>query len=131
MKNLPFEQLGQMPINKGDDAAAQSKPSISTENENLKNRFLKLVEGNYDKIPMGWQLTSDLKGINSITILRAPGESFSVYIYYKAKNEKDQVGFCHLDIAGSIDMKGAGRPWRQKGLNSGIGVGLLTALLTK
>lgn len=49
----------------------------------------------------------------------------------KAKNEKDQAGFCHLDIAGSIDMDASGRPWRQKGLNSGVGIGLLTKLLTK
>ena len=49
----------------------------------------------------------------------------------KAKDEKDQVGFCHLDIAGSIDMKGAGRSWRQKGLNSGVGVVLLMQVLTR
>ncbi len=49
----------------------------------------------------------------------------------KAKDEKGQAGFCHLDIAGSIDTKEAGRPWRQKGLNSGVGVGLLTSFLAQ
>jgi len=38
--------------------------------------------------------------------------------------------FCHLDIAGSIDMQEKGKAWRQKGLSSGVGVGLLTRLLT-
>ena len=36
-----------------------------------------------------------------------------------------------LDIAGSIDMKGAGRGWRRKGFSSGVGVSLLSKLLTK
>jgi len=49
----------------------------------------------------------------------------------KTKDEKGQAGFCHLDIAGSIDTKEAGRHWRQKGLNSGVGVGLLTNLLAQ
>jgi leucyl aminopeptidase len=49
----------------------------------------------------------------------------------KADNEKDQVKFCHLDIAGSIDMRGSGRSWRRKGFNSGVGVKLMTRLLTK
>jgi leucyl aminopeptidase len=47
----------------------------------------------------------------------------------KTKDEKNQAGFCHLDIAGSIDTKEAGRHWRQKGLNSGVGVGMLAELL--
>ncbi|MBU0577213.1 leucyl aminopeptidase family protein [Patescibacteria group bacterium] len=47
----------------------------------------------------------------------------------KAKNEKDQAEFCHVDIAGSIDMKGAGRSWRRKGFSSGVGVCLLSELL--
>ena len=49
----------------------------------------------------------------------------------KAKNEKDQAEFCHFDIAGSIDMKGAGRAWRRKGFSSGVGVGLLSDLLSE
>lgn len=49
----------------------------------------------------------------------------------KAKKEKDQAEFCHFDIAGSIDMKGAGRSWRRKGFSSGVGVCLLSDLLTK
>jgi leucyl aminopeptidase len=49
----------------------------------------------------------------------------------KAKNEKDQVPFVHLDIAGSIDMYETGKAWRAKGLNSGVGVGLFKKLLTK
>jgi len=39
--------------------------------------------------------------------------------------------FCHFDIAGSIDMKEAGKAWRKKGFSSGVGVGLLSKLLTK
>lgn len=39
--------------------------------------------------------------------------------------------FCHFDIAGSIDMKASGNGHRQKGFSSGIGVGLLSKLLTK
>jgi len=49
----------------------------------------------------------------------------------RAKKGKDQAEFCHLDIAGSIDMKGAGRGWRQKGFSSGVGVGLLADVLTQ
>jgi leucyl aminopeptidase len=44
---------------------------------------------------------------------------------------KDAAKFCHFDIAGSIDMKGAGNAWRKKGFSSGVGVGLLSELLTK
>lgn len=39
--------------------------------------------------------------------------------------------FCHFDIAGTIDMKASGAPYRRKGFNSGVGVGYLSALLTK
>lgn len=39
--------------------------------------------------------------------------------------------FCHFDIAGSIDMDAAGASHRQKGYCSGVGVGLLSRLLTK
>jgi len=39
--------------------------------------------------------------------------------------------FCHFDIAGSIDMKGNGASHRRKGFNSGVGVGYLSAILTK
>ncbi len=39
--------------------------------------------------------------------------------------------FCHFDIAGSIDMKASGSSYRKKGFNSGVGVGYLSALLTK
>ena len=49
----------------------------------------------------------------------------------KSENEKKQAMFCHFDIAGSIDMKGAGRPWRRKGFSSGVGVCLLSEVLTK
>ncbi len=49
----------------------------------------------------------------------------------KAKKEKDQAKFSHFDIAASIDMKEQGKPWRRKGFSSGIGVGLLSELLTK
>jgi leucyl aminopeptidase len=49
----------------------------------------------------------------------------------KAKKEKDQAQFSHFDIAGTIDMNEKGKAWRRKGFNSGIGVGLLTRLLTK
>ncbi|MBN1258993.1 hypothetical protein JXA05_04530 [Candidatus Peregrinibacteria bacterium] len=34
--------------------------------------------------------------------------------------------FCHFDIAGSVDMKEKGNPWRRKGFNSGVCVELLT-----
>ncbi len=39
--------------------------------------------------------------------------------------------FCHFDIAGTIDMKASGSSYRRKGFNSGVGVGYLSALLTK
>lgn len=47
----------------------------------------------------------------------------------KPKNDKEKIEFCHLDIAGSIDMGQAGKPWRRKGLSSGIAVGFLAELL--
>jgi len=49
----------------------------------------------------------------------------------KAKKETEQAKFCHIDIAASIDMYEKGKAWRRKGLNSGVGVGLLTKMLTK
>ena len=49
----------------------------------------------------------------------------------KAKKENEQAQFCHFDIAATIDMDEKGKPWRQKGFSSGVGVGLLTKLLTK
>ena len=57
-----------------------------------------------------------------------------LFLYHfvpKAKKEKGQAQFCHIDIAGSIDMKEKGKSWRRKGLSSGIGVGLMTKLLTR
>ncbi len=44
---------------------------------------------------------------------------------------KKEAKFCHLDIAGSIDMKASGSPSRRKGFSSGVGVTLLSELLTK
>ena len=49
----------------------------------------------------------------------------------KTKKEGGQAQFCHIDIAGSIDMKEKGKSWRRKGLSSGVGVGLMTGLLTR
>ena len=49
----------------------------------------------------------------------------------KAKKESEQARFAHFDIAGSIDMNEKGKSWRRKGFNSGVGVGLLTEILTK
>ena len=49
----------------------------------------------------------------------------------KNKKEEAQAQFCHIDIAGSIDMYEKGKSWRRKGLSSGIGVGLMTRLLTR
>jgi leucyl aminopeptidase len=49
----------------------------------------------------------------------------------KAKKPADQAKFCHLDIAATIDMDEKGKSWRRKGFNSGIGVGLISKLLTK
>jgi leucyl aminopeptidase len=49
----------------------------------------------------------------------------------KKKDGDIDAKFCHFDIAGTIDMKGAGRSWRKKGFSSGVGVGLLSRLLTK
>lgn len=39
--------------------------------------------------------------------------------------------FCHFDIAGTIDMGAGGNGHRRKGFSSGVGIGLLTQLLTK
>lgn len=47
------------------------------------------------------------------------------------KTGKHTAKFCHFDIAGSIDMKASGAPYRRKGFNSGVGVGYLSTLLTK
>ena len=47
------------------------------------------------------------------------------------KNGEHTAKFCHFDIAGSIDMDGKGAAHRKKGFSSGVGVGLLTELLTK
>ncbi|MFH0837734.1 MAG: M17 family metallopeptidase, partial [Patescibacteria group bacterium] len=47
------------------------------------------------------------------------------------KTGKHTAKFCHFDIAGSIDMKGAGAAHRRKGFNSGVGVACLSLLLTQ
>ena len=47
------------------------------------------------------------------------------------KTGKHTAKFCHFDIAGSIDMKATGGAHRRKGFSSGVGVGYLSALLTK
>jgi len=47
------------------------------------------------------------------------------------KTGKHTAKFCHFDIAGTIDMKASGAPYRRKGFNSGVGVGYLSAILTK
>jgi len=49
----------------------------------------------------------------------------------KPKKDSEKIEFCHLDIAGSIDMDQKGKAWRKKGLSSGIAVGFLAELLTK
>lgn len=49
----------------------------------------------------------------------------------KDKKGEYSTQFCHFDIAGSIDMKEKGKAWRKKGFSSGIGVHLLSKLLTK
>jgi len=49
----------------------------------------------------------------------------------KAKKEGEQAKFSHFDIAATIDMNEKGKAWRRKGFSSGIGVGLLSKLLTK
>ncbi|MFH1012209.1 MAG: hypothetical protein V1760_00465 [Candidatus Peregrinibacteria bacterium] len=59
------------------------------------------------------------------------GGLFMHHFIPKNKDGTDAAEFCHLDIAGSIDMFEKGKPWRRKGLNSGVGVNLLARLLTK
>ncbi|QQR83650.1 hypothetical protein IPJ72_00335 [Candidatus Peregrinibacteria bacterium] len=54
-----------------------------------------------------------------------------LYRFVPDVKKDEKANFCHFDIAGSIDMEGKQRPWRQKGFSSGIGVGLLTGLLTE
>jgi leucyl aminopeptidase len=49
----------------------------------------------------------------------------------KAKKEKEQAKFAHFDIAATIDMNEKGKPWRRKGFSSGVGVGMLSKLLTR
>jgi len=49
----------------------------------------------------------------------------------KGKKTKESLPFCHFDIAATIDMNEKGKPWRRKGFSSGIGVGVLSKLLTK
>ncbi len=49
----------------------------------------------------------------------------------KKKDGDIDAKYCHFDIAGTIDMKLGGKSWRKKGLSSGVGVGLLSRLLTK
>lgn len=48
----------------------------------------------------------------------------------KDKNGEPEAEFCHFDIAGSIDMDERGKAWRRKGFNSGVGISLLSELLT-
>lgn len=91
--------------------------------------------------PAPWDMEYDDNGAVHADIINLSDNSreggwikAGLYLYRfvpKAKDEKDQVGFCHLDIAGSIDMHEKGKSWRQKGLNSGVGVGLLMAMVTK
>ena len=59
------------------------------------------------------------------------GFFLSRFVPKDKKTGKLTAKFCHFDIAGSIDMKGAGAPYRRKGFSSGIGVGYLSTLLTK
>jgi len=49
----------------------------------------------------------------------------------KTKKGEKKAQFCHFDIAGSIDMEEKGKVWRRKGFSSGVGVNLLSELLTK
>lgn len=49
----------------------------------------------------------------------------------KSKKAKENKEFCHFDIAATIDMNEKGKPWRRKGFSSGIGVGVLSSLLTR
>ena len=49
----------------------------------------------------------------------------------KAKKGKEQAKFCHFDIAATIDMNEKGKAWRKKGFSSGVGVSILSKLLTK
>ncbi len=49
----------------------------------------------------------------------------------KAKKGKEQAKFCHFDIAATIDIYEKGKPWRRKGFSSGVGVGVLSKLLTR
>lgn len=59
------------------------------------------------------------------------GFYLSRFVPKDKKTGKHTSKFCHFDIAGSIDMKGSGSAWRKKGFNSGVGVTLLSHLLTK
>lgn len=47
------------------------------------------------------------------------------------KKTKEPMTFCHFDIAATIDMNEKGKSWRRKGFSSGIGVGVLSEILTK
>ncbi|MFH0820752.1 MAG: leucyl aminopeptidase family protein [Candidatus Peregrinibacteria bacterium] len=49
----------------------------------------------------------------------------------KTEEGEPKAQYAHLDIAGTIDMYEKGKPWRRKGFNSGVGVGLLAKLLSE
>ncbi|MBN2306891.1 hypothetical protein JXD20_02800, partial [Candidatus Peregrinibacteria bacterium] len=59
------------------------------------------------------------------------GFYLSRFVPKDKKTGKHTAKFCHFDIAGSIDMKGIGNAHRRKGLDSGVGIGYLSRLLTK
>lgn len=59
------------------------------------------------------------------------GGLFMHHFIPKKKNGEDDAKFCHFDIAGTIDMHSKGKPWRRKGFNSGVGVTVLSRLLTQ
>ena len=58
-----------------------------------------------------------------------------MYRFVPKKDKKKKITkdakFCHIDIAGSIDMHEGGKAWRKKGFSSGVAVTFLSEMITK
>ncbi len=65
--------------------------TIEQEERALKERFDKVVGGRIDKIPMGCQFSTDLPGVESISVVKQPGnEGLHVMVFYKDSDEKSR-----------------------------------------
>ncbi len=92
MSNKPFEKLDQMLGSSSDNTDTVKTAALKKQREELKKRFLEITEGNYDKIPLGWKFASELPGIKSTSISKAPSEGLCIYIAYDSEKGKE-IGY--------------------------------------